>query len=77
MIRVGDRVRLTGLPPRISSLPPETQEIFRFCLGRTYLVADVDQDNELFVLDVSNDIDSRFGGFMNDIRVEQEFLEPL
>jgi len=30
-----------------------------------------------FVLDVSVDIDNRFGGFKNDIRLEAEFLEEV
>jgi len=31
----------------------------------------------LFVLDVSHDIDQRFGGLMNDLRLEAEFLEEV
>jgi hypothetical protein len=31
----------------------------------------------LVVLDVSGDIDSRFGGFANDLRVEREFVEEI
>lgn len=49
---------------------------FEFCLGRTYRVDELDSQG-LFVLDVSADIDHRFGGFMNDIRLEAEFLEEI
>jgi hypothetical protein len=41
-------------------------------VGRTYQVVEIDQ-NGLFVLDVSK-VDAIFGGFMNDIRVEEEYL---
>jgi hypothetical protein len=45
-----------------------------FCLGRAYRVSEIDA-NGLLVLDVSEDIDHRFGGFKNDIRLEAEFVE--
>ena len=76
MVRVGDWVRLVTLPEGIESLPEESLAVFRFCLGRTYRVDEIDSQG-LCVLDVSEDIDPRFGGFMNDIRVEAEFLEPV
>ncbi len=57
-------------------LPPESQAVFRHCLGRTYRVEEIDSQG-MFVLDVSADIDSLFGGFMNDIRVEAEFFERI
>ena len=76
MVRPGDWVRLAALPPGVDTLPPESQAVFRFCLGRTYCVIEIDSQ-ELFVLDVSADIDPRFGGYMNDIRVEEEYLEVI
>jgi hypothetical protein len=42
-------------------------------VGRPYRVDEIDQWGQL-VLDVSADIDERFGGFMNDIRVEEEYV---
>jgi hypothetical protein len=45
-------------------------------LGRTYRIAEIDP-NGLFVLDVSGDVDDRFGGSMNDIRLEAEFLREV
>ena len=64
------------MPEWVGQLPYESRRIFEFCLGRSYLVDDVDRDG-LFVLDVSADIDHHFGGFMNDIRLEAEFLEEI
>ncbi len=76
MIQVGDYVTLARLPEWVETMPEETQRIFRFCVGRAYPVIEIDM-NGLFVLDVSSDVDERFGGFMNDIRVEREHLSLL
>jgi hypothetical protein len=46
------------------------------CFGRIYRIEEIDGQG-LLVLDVSADIDHRFGGFMNDIRLEAEFLEEV
>jgi hypothetical protein len=54
----------------------ESRRVFNFCLGRTYRVTEIDQQG-LFVLDVSKDIDHRFGGFMNDLRLEEKYLEKV
>jgi hypothetical protein len=59
-----------------SQTPDESRQVFEFCFGRTYRIKEVDGQG-LFVLDVSADIDHRFGGFMNDIRLEAEFLEEV
>ena len=69
----GDLVKFEILPDWVSKLPDESQRVFRHCLGRTYTVYEIDQ-NGLLVLDVSKDIDKLFGGFMNDIRAEPEFV---
>ncbi|MGH7771824.1 MAG: hypothetical protein ACREQA_06260 [Candidatus Binatia bacterium] len=61
------------LPPWVSELPEESQQVFRFCLGRSYRVDEIDEQG-LLVLDVSADIDRRFGGFMNDIRLEPQYV---
>jgi hypothetical protein len=73
MPKIGQRVRLARLPDWVADLPQESQRIFEFCVGRVYPVVEIDR-NLLLVLDVSQDIDPRFGGFMNDIRVEPEFV---
>ena len=76
MIERGSTVRFARLPDWVASLPDESRRVFEFCLGRTYRIDDIDKEG-LFVLDVSRDIDHRFGGFMNDIRVEAQFLEEV
>jgi hypothetical protein len=74
MIKAGSIVTLITLPPGIETLPEESLRVFRFCLGRSYRVQEIDVHG-LAVLDVSLDIDHRFGGYLNDIRVELEFLQ--
>jgi hypothetical protein len=69
----GDLVRFEILPDWVVGLPDESQRVFRFCIGRTFAISEIDE-NGLLVLDVSQDIDKRFGGFMNDIRVEPQFV---
>ena len=76
MIQPGSRVRFAKMPEWAAKLPDQSRNVFEFCLGRTYRVEEVDSQG-LFVLDVSGDIDGRFGGFMNDIRLEAEFLEEV
>ncbi len=73
MIGVGSYVEFAVMPSWVTELPEESQQVFRFCLGRIYRVCEIDR-NGLFVLDVGADIDHRFGGFMNDIRLEAEYL---
>jgi hypothetical protein len=73
VIRVGNWVILTSLPPWVSQLPAESQRVFAFCVGRRYRVDEITDDGHL-VLAVSADIDERFGGYMNDIRVEADYV---
>ena len=73
MIQAGSLVTFVTMPPGIETFPEESLRVFRFCLGRTYRVEEIDREG-LAVLDVSADIDHRFGGFMNDIHVEPEYL---
>ena len=74
MIKAGDMVKFKALPIWVEELPEESRRVFKFCLGRSYRVNEIDP-NGLFVLDVSKDIDRRFGGLMNDIRLEARYLE--
>jgi hypothetical protein len=76
MINRGTKVRFAKMPEWVATAPDETRRVFEFCLGRTYRVGEIDSQG-LFVLDVSADIDHRFGGFMNDIRLEAEYLEEV
>jgi hypothetical protein len=65
--RLGDRFVLKVLPPWVGQLPQESQDVFAFRVGP------IDR-NGLLVLDVSVQVDRRFGGYGNDIRVEPEFV---
>lgn len=76
MIQPGSTVRFAKMPEWVAKLADESRRVFEFCFGRTYRVREIDGQG-LFVLDVSADIDHRFGGFMNDIRLEAEFLEEV
>jgi hypothetical protein len=76
MIQPGSKVRFVKMPDWVAELPDESRRVFEFCLGRTYRIDEIDSQG-LFVLDVSVDIDHRFYGFMNDIRLEAEFLEEV
>ena len=76
MPQSGQKVRLVAVPAWAVNLPEESQRVFEFCCGRVFPVAEIDQ-NGLLVLDVSELVDERFGGFMNDIRVEPDFVELL
>ena len=77
MVQVGDLVRFAALPPGFDQWEEgRTTEVFRYCLGRVYRVAEFDIQG-LCVLDVSRDIDPVFGDFMNDIRVAEECLEVI
>ena len=66
-------MKFANLPEWVATLPAESQRVFRFCLGRVYRVAEIGERG-LCVLDVSADVDHRFGGTHNDIRLEPQFL---
>jgi hypothetical protein len=74
VIKPGSKVKFVRMPLWVKDLPAESQRVFEFCLGRTYCVEGIDSRG-LVVLDVSGDVDQRFDGKMNDIRIEAEFLE--
>ena len=76
MITVGSTVKFVRMPHWVAQLPDESRRVFSFCLGRSYRVSEVDEHGH-FVLDVSGDIDQRFGGFANDIRLEAEYLQEI
>ena len=68
-----DRVVFETLPAWVDRLRQESQRVFRFCVGRSFQILEIDS-NGLVVLDVSHDVDRVFGGSMNDIRVEPKYL---
>lgn len=76
MIKPGSKVRFVRMPGWVAELPAESRRVFEFCFGRTYRVEEIDARG-LCVLDVSADIDQRFGGFGNDIRLELEYLDEV
>ena len=72
-MNIGDKVYFAKMPQWVEELPEESRQIFQACLGKSFVISEIDQ-NGLFVLDVSQEIDDKFGGFMNDIRLEAEYL---
>jgi hypothetical protein len=64
------------MPDWVATMPEESRRVFEFCFRRSYSVEELDPLG-LFVLDVSGEIDDRFGGLFNDIRLEAEFLEEI
>ena len=76
MIQPGSTVRFAKMPEWVAQLPDESRRVFELCFGRTYRIAEIDEQG-LFVLDVSTDVDEHVGGFRNDIRLEAEFLEEV
>lgn len=75
-MKKGSKVRFARMPEWVAALPEESRKVFEYCLGRTYRVEEIDERGS-FVLDVSGDVDHRFGGRMNDIRLERQFLEEV
>ncbi len=81
MIQAGAWVRLKAIPPDVAAGDERTRAIFDCCLGHVYPVEETvrvrGSNIVLHVLDISADIDHRFGGFMNDIRVEDAYLKVV
>jgi len=76
MIQSGSTVRFARMPEWVADLPDKSRRVFEFRLGPTYRIGEIDCHG-LFVLDVSTDIDKRFGSFGNDLRLEAGFLEEV
>ncbi|HKC73652.1 MAG TPA: hypothetical protein VKF37_05555 [Chloroflexota bacterium] len=53
MVQVGDHVRLKVLPSWVGQLPPESQDVFRLCVGKTFRVREINEHGhvELWVHD--------------------------
>lgn len=69
----GDIVTLRKIPDWVKSMPAETQQVFKVCLGKSYLITEITPEGFL-VLDVSKDADPLIGGKFNDIRIEPDFV---
>jgi hypothetical protein len=72
---VGDRVRLARRPAWTDQMPLRTQQVIDHCIGKTFRIDEL-APGDLYVLDVSDEIDARFGGYLNDLRIEAAYLEP-
>ena len=73
---VGATVKFARMPEWVIQLPEESRRVFEFCLGRSYRVREI-ACHGLLVLDLGAEVESRFGGFGNEIRLEAEFLERM
>lgn len=74
MLRPDDKVRLAALPDFVARLPAESRRVFAACVGQVFAIEAI--EGGLLVLDVSELIDPRFGGYKNDIRVEPRWVSP-
>lgn len=74
-LNVGQYVIFEKLPDWVSILPAETRRIFEFCQGKPYPIAEIQKD--MLVLDVSSDVDAKFGGRFNDLRIEAKFVRAV
>lgn len=73
--KVGQFVVFEKLPDWVRILPANSRKIFEFCRGKPYRIVEVDA-NGMLVLDVSADVDQRFGGRFNDLRIEPQYVRP-
>jgi len=72
-MKIGDRVQFWKLPDWHIQMPEESRRVFKECFGHNFRISGIDKDG-LFILDVSQKVDTKFGGFMNEIHLEAEFL---
>ena len=78
VIRVGDRVRLTTIPPDVAALADDrdelgTKAVFQACLGRVFTVRDIDRYGNL-ELWVHGGDDGHPRAYLESIWVEPEFV---
>ena len=72
----GDRVRMTAIPPDVWYTTEETRDVFRRCLGKLFIVRDIDEHGhlELWVKD-GRDRKRMVGADI--IWVEPEYVEVV
>jgi predicted short-subunit dehydrogenase-like oxidoreductase (DUF2520 family) len=72
-VEIGDRVRLTGIPPAVAGGKPETKALFKRCVGKVFPVAGFEKG--LIELEVGSVV----GDFpaAHSIWIEPEFLERV
>jgi hypothetical protein len=78
-MKVGDKVRVIGIPEGLPDNDIQTKQIFELCLGRIFPIEDLKQVEdlpcelvELLVGEVVGEAD-----YMHSIWVESEFLEVV
>ena len=73
-MKVGDRVRMTGLPPGLQDKGMGTKKLFELCRGRVFPIIDFDDYGllELHVGEVVGEPD-----YMHSIWIEPEFVEVV
>jgi hypothetical protein len=75
---VGDRMRVTGVPPDLKDDDNlQTRSLFQKCVGKTFVVAGIEQPeglpHRLLRLDVGNVVGKQ--PYLHTIWIEQEFVE--
>jgi hypothetical protein len=72
-MKVGDRVRVTGIPPRLPRDDLRTEEIFSRCVGRVFPITGIRGGLlELEVGEVAGEV-----AVMHSIWIEREFVEAV
>lgn len=78
-MKVGDKVRVTGIPAGLPENNVETRRLFELCLGRVFEIHSLRAVEglpynliELLVGDVVGQAD-----YMHSIYIEPEFIEPV
>jgi hypothetical protein len=78
-MKIGDKVRVIGIPEGLADNDMQTKQVFELCLGRIFPIEDFKQVEdlpyklvELFVGEVVGEAD-----YMHSIWVEPEFLEVV
>lgn len=75
--KAGDKVRFVKMPDWVDTMGDESKKVFHHCFGKVYPIDKVEEEGSVYVLDVNDDVDEVFGGYMNDIRLEEEYLEKV
>ena len=73
-MKVGDTVIFAKMPSWVTKMPEDSRRVFETCLGKSFTISEIDR-NGLFVLDIGKEVDTQFGGLMNDIRLEAKYLK--
>ena len=72
-MKVGDKVRITGIPPKLPDNDLGTKTLFELCVGREFEVAGFEGDLlELHVGEIVGE-----PSYMQAIWIEPEFLEVV